>query len=89
MRVKEFPLKELNKRALRAIAKELGPAGLIRFLQQYEGGSGDYTKRRHEILDNVTEEDIAADLRKVQEELHQNPRLRQKIAKKAVRRKTA
>ena len=79
MRVKEFPLRELNKRALRAIAQALGPAGLIRYLQQDEGGTGDYTKDRHKWLDKVSIEEIEADLKKVRQEILRSPAMRRKI----------
>lgn len=34
-----------------AIKNELGVVGLIRFMQQYEMGSGNYTEDRHEWQD--------------------------------------
>jgi hypothetical protein len=40
----------IRKIGLEALAKALGPIGMVRFLQQYEGGIGDYTKERHEWL---------------------------------------
>jgi hypothetical protein len=85
MRVREFPLRELNKRALRAVARELGPAGFVRFLQQYEGGTGDYTRDRHKILSHVTGEQLEADLRKVRQEILKDPVLRAKMVIPAAR----
>lgn len=46
MSVAEMSLEEVRRRGLEALARELGPAGLIRFLQQFESGSGDYTAER-------------------------------------------
>ena len=37
----------IRKGGLEALAKALGPIGMVRFLQQYEGGIGDYTKERN------------------------------------------
>jgi len=37
----------IRKRGLEALTKALGPIGMVRFLQQYEGGIGDYTKERN------------------------------------------
>jgi hypothetical protein len=79
MRVKEFPLRDLNKRAWRAVARELGPAGFVRFLQQYEGGTGDYTRDRHEILASVTAAELEADLKKVRQEIMRDPAMRSKV----------
>ena len=38
-----------------ALLRDLGPAGMARFLQQYEMGRGDYTCERHEWLDQEVE----------------------------------
>lgn len=40
-KIREMPLAELMNRALDAVARELGPVGYIRFIQQYHVGSGD------------------------------------------------
>ncbi len=40
----------LRKHGLEALAKALGPVGMIRFLQQFETGKGDYTKERLQWL---------------------------------------
>jgi len=32
---------------LEALTRELGPAGMVRFLQQFETGQGDYSIERH------------------------------------------
>jgi hypothetical protein len=42
--------------------KALGPAGMIRFMQQFEMGSGNYTRDRDEILGNITLDDIFASI---------------------------
>jgi hypothetical protein len=36
---------------LAALARELGPVGMVRFLQQFEAGYGNYTQERHQWLD--------------------------------------
>jgi hypothetical protein len=49
---------QINQAGLAVLARELGPVGLIRFLQQYELGSGDYTTDRHQWLDHLTLEEV-------------------------------
>ncbi|MGF1577121.1 MAG: hypothetical protein ACFCU9_14520 [Cyanophyceae cyanobacterium] len=49
---------ELRQRGLDALVKELGYVGMVRFLQQFETGKGDYTKERQQWLSDVTLEDI-------------------------------
>lgn len=46
---------------LHALHQALGLVGMIRFLQQYETGSGDYSTDRHAWLDQWTLEDIRRD----------------------------
>mgnify|MGYP006909078607 CR=1 FL=1 len=56
---------QIHQAGLAVLARELGPVGLIRFLQQYELGNGDYTKDRHQWLDHLSLEDV---IQLVQEE---------------------
>lgn len=55
---------EIRREGLAALLERLGPAGTIRFLQQYESGEGDYTKKRHAWLDKLTVDDIIEDIRR-------------------------
>ena len=49
---------EINRIGYEALANALGFDGMIRFLRQFETGSGDYTQTRHQLLDNFTVDDI-------------------------------
>jgi len=49
--------------------REMGPVAMIRFFQQYESGSGDYTAERHLWLDNMTVEDIAERARNLRKKI--------------------
>lgn len=42
---------EIRERGLLALRRELGPVGMIRFLQQFEIGHGDYARERHTWVD--------------------------------------
>jgi hypothetical protein len=53
MSVKKRTLAEVRLAGLEILAKELGPADYLRFLQQFEPGYGDYTSERHGWLDEV------------------------------------
>jgi hypothetical protein len=46
----EMTLEEVRVAGLKALSRELGPVGMVRFLQQFETGSGDYTEERHTWL---------------------------------------
>ena len=38
---------EIRKIGFDSLIKSLGPDGMIRFIQEFDSGSGDYTKDRH------------------------------------------
>jgi len=45
---------QIRLRGLAALRRELGRAGLVRFLQHFEPGKGDYARRRPELLADLT-----------------------------------
>jgi hypothetical protein len=49
---------ELNRKAFKVLVDALGYDDAIRFIRQFDNGSGDYTKERHQWLDKFTIEDI-------------------------------
>ena len=49
---------ELNRIGYQALVESLGFDGMIRFLHQFESGSGDYTQERDQWLDQLTVDDI-------------------------------
>ncbi len=53
-------LDEIRRRGLEALRKELGPVGMVRFMQQFETGSGDYARERHAWVDDTSLDDIRA-----------------------------
>ena len=54
---------EIRTIGLEVLARKLGPTGLIRFLQLYERGNGDYTQEREDILPRQTAAQIAEKIR--------------------------
>lgn len=50
--------REVQLAAYQSIHKQLGAVGLIRFIQQFEPGRGDYTKERNELLGNPTVDEL-------------------------------
>ena len=54
----------IRKVGLEAVAKKLGPLGMVRFLQQFETGRGDYTKEREQLFNDVDIHDIIFEIRK-------------------------
>lgn len=56
-------LEQIRLKGLKALSKELGPVGLVRFLQQFETGEGDHTAERHAWLDGVTLDELLREAR--------------------------
>ena len=52
----------IREKGLDALVKALGPVDMARFLQQFELGSGDYTRDREEWLRNITVDGAVAEI---------------------------
>jgi hypothetical protein len=57
-------LDQIRRAGIEALDRELGPAGMVRFLQQFETGSGNYTLERHRWLGKQDVQAIADKIRK-------------------------
>ena len=55
-------LEQVRLAGLQALSRDLGPVGLVRFLQQFEMGYGDYTAERHGWLGDRSVGDIAQEI---------------------------
>ena len=53
-------LDEIRRHGLDALRRRLGRAGMIRFLQQFSDGEGDYAQARHDWVDRMTLDDLQA-----------------------------
>lgn len=53
-------LDEIRQKGLEALRRELGPVGMIRFLQQFETGRGDYARERHAWVDRTSLDQLRA-----------------------------
>ena len=65
MNIDPTDLFQIRQLGLEVLSHELGPVAMIRFLQQYETGTGDYSKERHQWLDKITIDDIAEKTRRL------------------------
>lgn len=54
---------QLRKAGLEALAKALGPIGMVRFLHSFETGAGDYTKERVEWLGKLSIKDLVEEIK--------------------------
>ena len=60
-------LEQVREVGYQALLQALGPVNLVRFLQQFETGYGDYTQERHRWLAPATVEEIAREIRQRRE----------------------
>ena len=56
-------LEKIRRDGLKALKEKLGVEGMIKFIQMYSDGKGDYTQERREILKNMDKEDLQNFLR--------------------------
>ncbi len=62
MRASTMTLEQVRLTGLRALSRDLGPVGLVRFLQQFEMGDGDYTAERHRWLGERSIQDLVQEI---------------------------
>jgi hypothetical protein len=48
----------IRRMGIKALTEKLGPVGMVEFIRQFDSGYGDYTKERHEWLDDIDIETI-------------------------------
>ena len=63
MKVQQIDPVIIRRLGYEALCKSLGPLGMVRFLQQYEMGTGDYTKERDLWLKDIDLESILTELK--------------------------
>lgn len=59
-------LEEIRRAGVEALRRELGAVGMVRFLQQFEMGHGDYTAEREQCVGNLGLRTVAEQIRKEQ-----------------------
>ncbi|GAB4545827.1 MAG: hypothetical protein Fur002_20280 [Anaerolineales bacterium] len=64
MNAQTMSLEQIRIAGMEALARELGVVGMVRFLQQFETGHGDYSKDRHQWLDD---QDLDTIVKRIQE----------------------
>jgi hypothetical protein len=67
MNKKAMSLSEIRNTGLEILARELGPVGMVRFLQQFETERGDYTRDRENWLEDETVETLVDKIKKSRE----------------------
>jgi hypothetical protein len=56
---------EIVEQGLDSLRRRLGKSGMIRFLQQFESGSGDYTRERRKWVEQTSIDDIFAAVKRM------------------------
>ena len=55
-------IKEIRKRGIEALLKALGPVNMLKFLEEFNEGEGNYTEDRRKFLDKEEIEDIVKEI---------------------------
>jgi len=56
-------LDEIRRKGLAALKKELGQAGMLKFMKQFSNGSGNYAVKRHDWVDSMSMDDLMAQIK--------------------------
>jgi len=67
MLTEKMTTEQIRNRGLEALKQELGVVGMVRFLQQFTNGEGDYSVDRHLWIDTLSREEILAQVRELQQ----------------------
>jgi hypothetical protein len=62
MTTESMTLYQIRVVGFEALIRELGPAGAIRFIQQYETGQGDYTRNRKKSMPRPSVREIGNEM---------------------------
>lgn len=62
MTVAPMPLAEITTTAIRVLCREIGPVDTARFLNQFTGGLGNYTRDRDDLLGEPTVDELLAEI---------------------------
>ncbi|KAA3661963.1 MAG: hypothetical protein DWQ04_14795 [Chloroflexi bacterium] len=63
MAIQTMTLNDIQRTGLEVLSRELGPVGMVRFLQMFEMGEGDYIQQRQDLLEDQKAEDIVRRIR--------------------------
>lgn len=66
MNATEKPAGELNQRVIDLLCREIGVADTLRFLGQFNLGTGNYTEERNALIGHLTLEEIIAEARGIE-----------------------
>ena len=61
--ISDMTNEKLERRTLDAIQREFGLGGVAQFIMTYRSGHGDYTADRHQWLDGIPLEEVAAEMK--------------------------
>jgi len=65
--MKKMTTEQIRNHGLEALRRELGVVGMVRFLQQFSNGEGDYSIDRHQWLDKLSREEVLAQINALQQ----------------------
>lgn len=64
MSTRLLALDNIKIRGMEALTRELGASGMAHFMQQFSTGYGDYSKDRHQVIDQLNVDDVWTALKK-------------------------
>ncbi len=71
MNIPAKSLTEVTNQALHVLTREIGSADTMRFIGQFSTGTGNYTEERTALFDQLSLDDVLAEIREQQNEKKQ------------------
>lgn len=71
MSVPARSLTDVTNQAIHVLTREIGTADTMRFLGQFSTGTGNYTEERAALFDQLTLDDVLAEIRHMQSDKKQ------------------
>jgi len=68
MQKNELTPSQVRQQGIAALVDALGAVGMVRFLQQFDSGSGDYTRDRSQLLVNMTLEEAIGQIKQTRQD---------------------
>lgn len=64
MNIQTKPLNKITNEAIHVLCREIGVVDMVRFINQYTTGHGNYTEERKALFDNMSLNDIVSAIKK-------------------------
>lgn len=62
MKTQTLTMEEIRAEGMEILAKKMGPVNMIRFMQQFDTGRGNYSQERHRVTGKMSMKEIVKEI---------------------------